>query len=595
MKKKLLVSVIASTLGLTACGGEGGGGSSSSVGASSVTISGKVADGYLVGATVCLDINENKVCDAGEPTATTTAGGAYTLEVDDPNYPIVAEVGASTIDEDTSVAVGAAYVLSAPAGKPGFVSPLTTMVHSVLEGNPTLSADDAEAVVKSDLGYTADSSVALFEDYVAAENDTGNADSAEYERLHKIAQVVAEVMENNFEQIQQAAVDAGLDTAEVMDSLVAILTEQVLEQLNVIAEQADDDNALVEDIAMNTVGSVDTSTIAEDVEAEELISGIVAASIQSAVAGGVNWIEGETAGTGEQFFDRGRVDLNDAGDTLEEVFLEYDFIAAGFVEYVPDDIEYILGPNGLVQTNDTLTGAAFSVNTDGSATVSFGGGTHQEQVTMSSLDVSGQPVVAFLSGEDHELVAAAIDPQSAVFGAGSVVYRWTSTVVDTYYELFDCVAIGEFLDCATSLDQLVSATPWVNDGLSDPLAVFIGFDSVAQTRIDVELLADGTANYYEADFINRNPDTGYHTITLLTLGSWSTQTIGGETVMIAQIPGSLLDRPELSYHDSGKLVAVAVDGVVRQGEEIPAGEVDIDEDWTFNDAAMQSITDNFNP
>ena len=571
MKKRLLVSVIASTLGLVACGGGGGGdGSSGGITASSVTVSGKVADGYLVGATVCLDVNENKLCDAGEPTATTTAGGAYTLEVDDPDYPILAVVDASTIDEDTGTAVGAPYVLSAPAGKPEFVSPLTTIVHSVLEDNPTLSADDAEELVKSDLGYATGDSVGLFEDYVAAGSDTSNPDRDEYERLHTIAQVVAEIMENNFQEIERAAVTAGLDTAEVMDSLVALLTEQVLEQLDVIAEQADDETATVEDIAMNTVGDVNTTTIADDVEAEELTSGIEAASIQSAVAAGVNWIEGE-----DGFFDRGRVTLNDAGDALVEVFYEYDSTAAGFVEYLPGDIEYVLGPNGLVQTNDTATGAAFTVNGDGSATVSYGNGAYEERTTMSSLDVSGQPVVDFLSGEDHEAVAAAIDPQTALFGPGSVVYRWTSILETTHYELFDCVRIGDALDCAASLDQLLSST------------VFVGFDNVAQTRIDVDLLADGGANYIETD------STGATRV--LASGTWENQTIGGEQIMIARIPGSLLDRPELMYNDSGTIIAAVVEGNVMQGEEIPAGEIDIEEDWWFNDAAMQSITDNFNP
>jgi hypothetical protein len=39
------------------------------------TLSGKVADGYLRGANVCLDLNKNKICDPGEPSATSTAGG----------------------------------------------------------------------------------------------------------------------------------------------------------------------------------------------------------------------------------------------------------------------------------------------------------------------------------------------------------------------------------------------------------------------------------------------------------------------------------------------------------------------------------------
>ena len=48
---------------LAACGG-GGGGSE----APKTTLSGTVADGYLKGATVCLDVNGNSICDSGEPS-----------------------------------------------------------------------------------------------------------------------------------------------------------------------------------------------------------------------------------------------------------------------------------------------------------------------------------------------------------------------------------------------------------------------------------------------------------------------------------------------------------------------------------------------
>jgi len=70
-----------------------------------VTVSGKAADGYLVGATVCLDVDADMFCDASEPTATTTAGGAFTLtipnDVDASAHAIVVQVSATTVDEDS--------------------------------------------------------------------------------------------------------------------------------------------------------------------------------------------------------------------------------------------------------------------------------------------------------------------------------------------------------------------------------------------------------------------------------------------------------------------------------------------------------------
>ena len=131
-------------------------------------------------------------CDADEPTATTTAGGAFTLTipsgVDASTHAIVVQVSEATVDEDTGAAVGKPYVLSAPAGESDFISPITTVVHGMLQQNPALTLDDAVTQVKLRIGASSD--VSLFEDYVAAE-EASNAVADDYERLHRIAQVAA--------------------------------------------------------------------------------------------------------------------------------------------------------------------------------------------------------------------------------------------------------------------------------------------------------------------------------------------------------------------------------------------------------------------
>ena len=64
---------------LTACGG-GGGDSPAPQPPATTSMSGSVADGYLQGAVVCLDMNNNGRCDSGEPSATTNANGAYEIK-----------------------------------------------------------------------------------------------------------------------------------------------------------------------------------------------------------------------------------------------------------------------------------------------------------------------------------------------------------------------------------------------------------------------------------------------------------------------------------------------------------------------------------
>ncbi|MET0349639.1 MAG: hypothetical protein ABW067_07610, partial [Rhizobacter sp.] len=48
--------------------------------ATETSIEGVVFDGLLANATVCVDLNENRDCDAGEPTAQTSATGTYKIE-----------------------------------------------------------------------------------------------------------------------------------------------------------------------------------------------------------------------------------------------------------------------------------------------------------------------------------------------------------------------------------------------------------------------------------------------------------------------------------------------------------------------------------
>ncbi|MDG6773060.1 hypothetical protein QCB45_01850 [Thiomicrorhabdus sp. ZW0627] len=185
-KKAIWTAMFTASLGLTACGG----GSTTA----SNTVSGTVADGYLAGAKVCLDLNANKLCDAGEPSATTDANGKYSFEATPAQIAsaaVIAKViGGETIDSDIGGVVAKDYVLSAPAGKPEFVSPITTMVQSKLELNPSMTPAQAEASVKSELGVTADTDVDLYENFIEA----GKAGDANYKVIHQTAQVVARVL-----------------------------------------------------------------------------------------------------------------------------------------------------------------------------------------------------------------------------------------------------------------------------------------------------------------------------------------------------------------------------------------------------------------
>ena len=122
--------------------------SGTTTGTSVTAVSGKVADGYLVGATVFLDKNGNYQLDAGEPSTTTDANGAYTLNMDPAdvgNYPIVVMATKGvTVDTDTNQPIQNSYVLSMPKDSvsgtvSNFISPMSTQVREMMgTGNYTM-------------------------------------------------------------------------------------------------------------------------------------------------------------------------------------------------------------------------------------------------------------------------------------------------------------------------------------------------------------------------------------------------------------------------------------------------------------------------
>lgn len=139
MKIKLLVATIFLTVGgIAGCGGGGGstpvvsGGGTT---AQMVAVSGVVADGYLHGAEVFLDKNGTMQWDGTSPRTVSGTGGAYTLQMapsDVGRYPLVVRaIPGSTIDEDNpGQAMTKGYVMTAPAGVTGFISPMSTLART---------------------------------------------------------------------------------------------------------------------------------------------------------------------------------------------------------------------------------------------------------------------------------------------------------------------------------------------------------------------------------------------------------------------------------------------------------------------------------
>jgi len=112
--------------------------------AAAATVTGKVIDGYLSGATVFIDRNKNNQLDADEPSTKSDAEGNFTLPkgVDGP----VVSIGGRDITTNLEFT----GVLKAPAGSTA-VTPLTTLV-SELMTSKSLSAAAAQEQVLDAVG-----------------------------------------------------------------------------------------------------------------------------------------------------------------------------------------------------------------------------------------------------------------------------------------------------------------------------------------------------------------------------------------------------------------------------------------------------------
>ena len=109
------------------------------------TVSGKVIDGYVAGATVFLDLNFNSLLDTNEPKATSTEKGSYELELNEEQrqclgyVPVVVDVPVGAIDEDLGEVTEAYQMILPPSFLPIsdedllHISPLTTVVWTAIE------------------------------------------------------------------------------------------------------------------------------------------------------------------------------------------------------------------------------------------------------------------------------------------------------------------------------------------------------------------------------------------------------------------------------------------------------------------------------
>jgi len=141
-----------------------------------LTITGRAIDGYLQGARVCVDLNDDGQCEPGDPTTTTTANGSYSLTVDprlSQGKKMLAEIGPDTLDISSGSHFTTTFTLATVIEDPTtpiHITPITTLVAAKrIEGWSKLAAELAVQSVARASGADPRN---LYDDYLA------NGDSA---------------------------------------------------------------------------------------------------------------------------------------------------------------------------------------------------------------------------------------------------------------------------------------------------------------------------------------------------------------------------------------------------------------------------------
>ncbi len=179
-----------------------------------VTLSGKAIDGYISGATVFLDADNDGSLDTGETWTLTDSQGNYTLSSTDTTSPVVL-FGGTDISTNRPL-VG---TLKAPAGST-VVTPLTTMVQSMVASG--LSEASAQSQVALMLGISNLPDLTDF-DPVAQSSSASSSTVTQAAEVMKAAVMV----QNMVTQMSAMMVGAGgVTTAAATSAIFSALATQ---------------------------------------------------------------------------------------------------------------------------------------------------------------------------------------------------------------------------------------------------------------------------------------------------------------------------------------------------------------------------------
>ncbi|SBT15569.1 hypothetical protein [Vibrio celticus] len=613
-QRSLLAVAIA--LGIAGCGSDSSDSSTTDTGGSTATsasLTAKAADGYLVGANACLDLNSNKVCDKDEPSAVTGDDGSFTIdnltqEQLEQGTLLIEVVAGQTIDTDNpGVVLSKSYRLTAPP-KSAFISPLTTLIQNEIESGSSL--EEAKTAIQEKLGTTLD----LTQDYIEAKNNNDLADSqkAAFENLHRVAQVTASVMAENTDALSETAAGAGIS----VEALTALINEEVTRVLEEVVRniEAAGENFNPSDIAGSINRdhiAINDSNLEDKIKENDANKGSKQADLAKLIkTDGINWFGGDND-TGKDLVVAYGTLKSDADNSVTDTSYIYDYFAEQFVEFedTPDTNSMVLGQNGWEASDDTLT--SIKPNEDGSLTLESRSSIFSEVASAKQLDISGLNVRSIMDQTDDENVWSNIMPVGLKFPDNTTAYKlsvedisdniytfykgdWCAEHAPDRYEALNnmCNGISAFKNgsdtwLATLASTIAEDESDRHDTASNNHADLIPMAGMESAEIFAQLLSNGTVVYYTRAW---NLDSTFSKLS--ELGSWKDESVNGEVLRQVTIPESIHSQATWSNYqkeDNSAYLSV-VEGFVRitYKEVEDAGS----EAYVFDEATKQFILDN---
>ena len=427
---------------LTGCGGGGGGGGETAGGAPAggsiatnvATMAGAVIDGYIVGATVCLDLNNNYACDVTEPSAVSGVDGAYTFEVtgDIPaGTQILADIPITATDQDLGP-IQKAYNMMAPHDNPEVVTPLTTLVsQEIVSSGGEITAEQAELSVKLALGIDSDTDL-LGNDFISVVD----------EDLQDTAEVLAEALAATKATLESSEGASTLSAAEVTKAAIATVKNVIAAELIVggkAARTLDEVEGYVTQTVQGQVQNIVAATKSGDGEVVNLVeilkSGdlIILSEGEERPAGFEDWVEGLTM---EFLYFPGA----EEGEVIDLTSAEGEKVAflpdSGDDEWIPIEYgeHYVLGADGDWVLPSENSGSGTKL--EGNCAIFYDDGINaSREYCFVQKDVSDKPIGDFIPGicDDDGGTIVGCNPE-AVPPAGSYVYDFVITVPENEFD-----------------------------------------------------------------------------------------------------------------------------------------------------------------